>query len=652
MKPCKHGKLCKIKNCPLKHVAEEELEECQFYKQGFCCNGPKCARRHKKRLPEECPVEATFDTHINFSGATQFGKKIKTAQPNDNFKVTLCTHWLQSISCPFNEDCHYAHGEEEVNEGYQPNSDFLQDSDIYDPTANRMDAPLELPFTNLSTAKISYFILQSPDLRSLSIARQRGVWAVPMRMSAEINASFRSSDHVIFFFSVRPLRGIYGVARLTNLIPQSANPASPLTPEFPIMWLRSLRLSIRTVAQVKLGASGMFVGRCASDGRFDSKIGQDMLLTTFRKPSWNWHDELDRAHMNIRLKDISGNSASSSAEYYPMSGALPYYLPRDVLFAQDWIDRAALTPSEKMSGGGAGYNKFDRSGGGKYQQQQQLSAQNMLSAVEFYTGDLPGFVVCAASPVVEEMFRRSVFGLPPQMQDVTIHGNVPLFVFDSQALVMLGIFYADSPVGVNIDPAAFVTWGGVGPGGGSPLPVQFKFRIALECPPISLMDPELVTALGGGNAMGAIGVKETRAIANLFARRSPAFSNQKGISGKSSGAGSMTGSSAGSSVYKPPFKFNANVPIEIVGSLYDIKKKLLGTNASTIIQLVDEMGSKNSIRIRMRGIGSGFMEGQSEIQEPLMFSVSAESDLLLQAVVARVKQLIDKARGELQMKFN
>ena len=29
-----------------------------------------------------------------------------------------------------------------------------------------------------------------------------------VRIAAEINAAFRSSDHVIFFFSVRPLRGI------------------------------------------------------------------------------------------------------------------------------------------------------------------------------------------------------------------------------------------------------------------------------------------------------------------------------------------------------------------------------------------------------------------------------------------------------------
>jgi hypothetical protein len=87
MKPCKHGKLCKIKNCPLKHVADEELEECQFYKQGFCCNGPKCVRRHVKRMPEECPVNANFE--VASHGTTQNGKKSKTTMPNDNFKVSF-----------------------------------------------------------------------------------------------------------------------------------------------------------------------------------------------------------------------------------------------------------------------------------------------------------------------------------------------------------------------------------------------------------------------------------------------------------------------------------------------------------------------------------------------------------------------------------
>jgi hypothetical protein len=44
-------------------------------------------------MPEECPVEATFDPHINFSGGTTvYGKKAKTSQPNDNFKVIYQFH--------------------------------------------------------------------------------------------------------------------------------------------------------------------------------------------------------------------------------------------------------------------------------------------------------------------------------------------------------------------------------------------------------------------------------------------------------------------------------------------------------------------------------------------------------------------------------
>lgn len=33
MPACKHGNLCKIKNCLLKHTDEQEISECIFYKQ-------------------------------------------------------------------------------------------------------------------------------------------------------------------------------------------------------------------------------------------------------------------------------------------------------------------------------------------------------------------------------------------------------------------------------------------------------------------------------------------------------------------------------------------------------------------------------------------------------------------------------------------
>ena len=42
MPKCKYGKTCKIKNCLLAHVEEEEKPECPFFRQGFCMHGPYC----------------------------------------------------------------------------------------------------------------------------------------------------------------------------------------------------------------------------------------------------------------------------------------------------------------------------------------------------------------------------------------------------------------------------------------------------------------------------------------------------------------------------------------------------------------------------------------------------------------------------------
>lgn len=120
MPQCKHGKSCKIKNCPLKH-GDVEVLECIFYRQGFCFNGPNCHRRHIALPPEKCPVESSFEpgyylssssttTVSNTGQNTNPNKKLRPSQPNENYKVTLCTHWLQTGSCTFDEGCHFAHG--------------------------------------------------------------------------------------------------------------------------------------------------------------------------------------------------------------------------------------------------------------------------------------------------------------------------------------------------------------------------------------------------------------------------------------------------------------------------------------------------------------------------------------------------------------
>jgi hypothetical protein len=428
MPACKHGKLCKIKNCPLKHVSDEEVEECLFYKQGFCYNGLKCGRRHVKRMPEDCPLESTFESNI--PGQNQIGKKFRlNSQPNDNYKVTICTHWLLSGACHFDEECHFAHGEHEINEGFQPNSEFLRDDDIYDPTAFNMDSPLELPFP--TTARSSYFLLQSPDLRSLAIAKRRGVWSIPTRMAAEINASFRASDHVIFYFSVRSLKGIYGVAKLASMIP-IAN--SHMTPEFSITWLRTLRISMRTLAQLKLGNTGMFIGRCTVDGRFENKVGLDILLIAYRKPNWDWSLEMEKAEQNIRLieKSYVNHNSNNIGEYYPSTGKIPYHLQPDVLFEKDWIDRQTLISTDNKINHTKMQNVFfqapasainlnnniNNSNINNYSSNNITSINNsnigmaaistnvIVNANEAYNGDLPGFIFCAPTVVVEEMFSK------------------------------------------------------------------------------------------------------------------------------------------------------------------------------------------------------------------------------------------------------
>ncbi|RYG67888.1 hypothetical protein EON64_06465, partial [archaeon] len=461
------------------------------------------------RTPEECPAEASFDSFINPFG--QPTKKARVGQPNDNFKVTLCTHWLLNTSaCPFGEECHYAHGEEDINEGYQPNADFLQDFDIFDPTRGRLQSTMELPFPQQS--RYSFFILQAPDLRSLTISRRRNVWAVPTRMIGEMNAAFRSSDHVIIYFSVRPLRGIYGVARMNS--PINSGPGF-LSPEFSVQWLRTMRISLRTVAQLKLGSSGMFVGRSPTDGRFENRVGLDMLLTAYRKPEWDWSQDLERAERSIRLVDTGFSNAVG--EYFAASRAVPYFLPPDVLFAQDWVERAGMAVNEK--------GVLIPPAPGSYQAPAPRAAmpENNLAMIENYTGSAPGFVVCAAPAEIEEMLSRQLCGLPHSFQGQTdlIQQDAPIFIFDYQMQVMLGLYYAANRPTMFLQPGAFLPWGAP-PNSESALPLQFNIRSAFDCPPVPvpIADPELLAALGEhAQTLGGIGLSHTKNLIKIFCRR-------------------------------------------------------------------------------------------------------------------------------------
>jgi hypothetical protein len=71
-----------------------------------------------------------------------------------------------------------------------------------------------------------------------------------------------------------------------------------------------------------------------------------------------------------------------------------------------------------------------------------------------------------------------------------------------------------------------------------------------------------------------------------------------------------------------------------------------------VLQIASEVGGGNprSVRIRLRGIGSGYQEGptQQEMPEPLHFNVCAETEELLAKAVEKVKVLVVRGKQELE----
>jgi hypothetical protein len=84
------------------------------------------------------------------------------------------------------------------------------------------------------------------------------------------------------------------------------------------------------------------------------------------------------------------------------------------------------------------------------------------------------------------------------------------------------------------------------------------------------------------------------------------------------------------------------VPVEVAGNPYEMKKRILGPNAINIKNLMDSVASNGAVRMRLRGIGSSYIEGpnQTELQEPLHFNVCAENEQFLHTAVNRLKEFL------------
>src|SRR3546814_1129295 len=63
-------------------------------------------------------------------------------------------------------------------------------------------------------------------------------------------------------------------------------PPAPVTPEFKIRWLRSMRLPATLMSHLKVGSNSL--ARSKDDVELSTDNGQELLYVAYRKPDWNW----------------------------------------------------------------------------------------------------------------------------------------------------------------------------------------------------------------------------------------------------------------------------------------------------------------------------------------------------------------------------
>lgn len=232
------------------------------------------------------------------------------------------------------------------------------------------------------------------------------------------------------------------------------------------------------------------------------------------------------------------------------------------------------------------------------------------------------------------------------MKGITV--NSPLFFYDSVNRNIFGLYTAVSPVQENIDPNLYASTCKL------PCPVQVRFNIVLDAAPANAMDPELIMMFGPSKPLhvGPLTMAETKFLANIFATRCNAMPAAAPAVTTGVAGGARAGADNNTGMYRPPFKFTSTVPIGgplTSHSLIELKRRLIGQANERIFQLVKELGGQHRVRLRLRGIGSGFREGtlSQELQEPLHFNVSCETEELLKNALEVMKEHVNVSKQEM-----
>lgn len=131
----------------------------------------------------------------------------------------------------------------------------------------------------------------------------------------------------------------------------------------------------------------------------------------------------------------------------------------------------------------------------------------------------PGFIFGCSSDTMDEALGRGIFGLPMHMKGAAqcIVPGSSIFLFNVTDRLLFGIFESLTTARVNIEKTAFSKNANSKT---SPLPVQIRVRVSLECPPLEDTDPilnDILRSRGISGRIGSLTFAQTEAIASLLA---------------------------------------------------------------------------------------------------------------------------------------
>jgi cleavage and polyadenylation specificity factor subunit 4 len=486
---CRHGDKCRVKDCPFRHISESERLECVFYSQGFCIHGPFCRYKHVRRDRSDLPVVADFTLGLSQMQAGKDGIQARrpAPKPNEFFKVSLCKHFMQG-ECPFGDGCHFAHGEDELRkfpkhaaelETAVPASE-LTDNMFVDEEITTVDyfqggsSGGGKPSPIVEPEHSAFFMIRAASHVDLAFSTTRREWWFQKRHANEINVAFNDGTPIMLFFIVSESEHVQGAAMVTSPAVRPSKIRSAAEDDFAyrcdVDWVRTTELPLKTALDA---APDLIVPTESTQfcQNMTWRTGESVMKAIWNSPLVTLYEP------HTTTTPAAGDDGDAVAASPPSESASP---SDDQLL----IDFRAPSPNE----------------------------------ASWPVSPLPGFIFGCDNYTMDECLGRGIFGLPAHMKAAAAHiqpGSTVL-LFNVKERLLFGIFEALTPATMNIDPRAFSKNSRAT---SSPLPVQIRVQVSLECAPVQESNTVVQSILRRrvGGIIGPLTHPQTVAVASLVA---------------------------------------------------------------------------------------------------------------------------------------